>query len=110
MNIDDAGHKHGLDSSQYRNAARMADVLLADHLQNWVDADYQVLVTADHGMNVDRSHNGLLPEERQVPLFVIGDAFSLDTNARPRQLELCGTICQLLGVPHDKPYCAELLK
>ncbi len=110
MNIDDAGHKHGLDSSQYRNAARMADVLLADYLQNWIDAGYQVLVTADHGMNVDRSHNGLLPEERQVPLFVIGDAFSLDANARPRQLELCGSICQLLGVPHDKPYCAELLK
>ena len=110
MNIDDAGHKHGLDSPQYRNSARVADILLADYLQGWLDAGYQVLVTADHGMNNDRSHNGLLAEEREVPLFVLGSAFSLDTLALPRQTELCGTICELLGVPHDKPVCRELLK
>ena len=46
MNIDDAGHKHGLDSTQYRNSARVADILLADYLQGWLDAGYQVLVTA----------------------------------------------------------------
>lgn len=110
MNIDDAGHKHGLDSAQYRNSARSADVILADHLQGWLDAGYQVLVTADHGMNNDRSHNGLLSEEREVPLFVLGDAFSLNPNLRPLQTELCGTICELLGVPHDKPVSRELLK
>jgi len=110
MNIDDAGHKHGLDSAQYRNSARVADILLADYLQGWLDAGYQVLVTADHGMNNDRSHNGLLVEEREVPLFVLGPAFSLSGDARPKQTELCGTICELLGVTHDKPVCRELLK
>ena len=110
MNIDDAGHKHGLNSSQYRNAARVADILLANYLQAWLDAGYQVLVTADHGMNDDRSHNGLLPEEREVPLFVLGDAFSLGESAAPTQLQLCGTICELLGVTHDKPLCRELLR
>ncbi|PAU66106.1 nucleotide pyrophosphatase [Pseudomonas sp. PIC25] len=110
MNVDDAGHHHGLDSPQYRNSARRADILLAEYLQTWLDAGYQVLVTADHGMNNDRSHNGLLAEERDVPLFVIGDAFSLDPGAQPKQTELCGTVCELLGVPHDKPSCRELLK
>ena len=109
MNIDDAGHKHGLDSSQYRNAARRADVLLAEYLQRWLNDGYQVLVTADHGMNNDRSHNGLLPEEREVPLFVLGSAFSLDPAAKPKQTELCGTLCELLGVAHDKPLCRALL-
>ena len=109
MNIDDAGHRHGADSSQYRNSARSADILLADYLQTWLDAGYQVMVTADHGMNNDRSHNGLLPEEREVPLFVIGSAFSLNPDARPKQTELCGTLCSLLGLAHDKPRCAELL-
>ncbi|MCF5709804.1 alkaline phosphatase family protein [Pseudomonas syringae] len=109
MNIDDAGHKHGLDTPQYRNSARSADIILADYLQGWLDAGYQVLVTADHGMNNDRSHNGLLPEEREVPLFVLGEAFSLDPDARPRQTDLCGTLCELLGVPHDKPVCREIL-
>jgi predicted AlkP superfamily pyrophosphatase or phosphodiesterase len=110
MNIDDAGHGYGLDSPQYRNAARRADVILADYLQGWLDAGYQVLVTADHGMNNDRSHNGLLAEEREVPLLVLGEAFSLDASARPRQTELCGTVCTLLGAAHDKPLCKDLLK
>jgi predicted AlkP superfamily pyrophosphatase or phosphodiesterase len=110
MNIDDAGHKHGLDSAQYRNSARVADILLADYLQGWLDAGYQVLISADHGMNNDRSHNGLLVEEREVPLFVLGSAFSLDRAAQPKQTELCGSICELLGVAHDKPVCRELLK
>lgn len=110
MNIDDAGHRHGLDTAQYRNSARSADIILADYLQGWLDTGYQVLVTADHGMNNDRSHNGLLPEEREVPLFVFGDAFSLEPEAQPRQTDICGTICALLGVAHDKPVCQELLK
>lgn len=110
MNIDDAGHKHGLDSAQYRNSARRADLILAEYLQRWLEAGYQVLVTADHGMNNDRSHNGLLAEEREVPLFVLGDAFSFDPQAAPKQTELCGTVCQLLGADHDKPLCKELLK
>jgi len=83
--------------------------LLAEYIQPWLDAGYQILVTADHGMNNDRSHNGLLPEEREVPLLVLGSAFSLDPNAQPKQLELCGTVCELLGVAHDKPVCRELL-
>ena len=87
----------------------MADVLLAEYIQTWLDAGYQILVTADHGMNNDRSHNGVLPEEREVPLIVLGSAFSLDPAARPQQTELCGTICQLLGAAHDKPWCRELL-
>ncbi len=109
MNIDDAGHRHGLDSAEYRNAARRADILLAEYLQRWLDDGYQVLVTADHGMNRDRSHNGLLAEEREVPLFVLGSAFSLCGNAKPLQTDLCGTVCELLGVLHDKPLCRELL-
>jgi len=41
---------------------------------------------------------------------VIGSAFTFDPDATPRQPELCGTVCALLGVPHDKPVCRELLK
>jgi predicted AlkP superfamily pyrophosphatase or phosphodiesterase len=108
MNIDDAGHQFGLNSPQYRNKARVVDGVLSRYLGGWLDAGYQVMVTSDHGMNDDRSHGGILPQERQVPLFVFGDAFSLAT-AHPLQTQLCGTLCQLLQIHHDKPYCAELL-
>jgi len=108
MNIDDTGHKFGLDSMQYRNKARVADGILSHYLDNWLAEGYHVIVTADHGMNNDRSHGGILDEERQVPMFVFGSAFSM-ADAEPLQTELCGTVCQLLNISHDKPHCADLL-
>lgn len=110
MNIDDAGHRAGIDSSHYRNTTRHADAALSDHLPGWIREGYQVLVTADHGMNEDKSHGGILPEEREVPLFVIGDGFSHSHSAEPQQLDLCGVVCELLGISgHDKPVTEGLL-
>ncbi|WP_158781703.1 alkaline phosphatase family protein [Pantoea sp. BAV 3049] len=110
MNIDDAGHKFGLSTPQYRNRARIADGYLSHWMPAWLAEGYQVVVTADHGMNDDRSHGGTLPEETQVPLFVFGEAFSLQNDAAPLQTDLCGTLCEILGVDHDKPVCPALLR
>jgi predicted AlkP superfamily pyrophosphatase or phosphodiesterase len=87
----------------------MADGYLSHWMPGWLEEGYQVVVTADHGMNDDRSHGGILPEETQVPLFVFGSAFSLQKDAAPLQTELCGTLCDILGIDHDKPVCPELL-
>ncbi|MEJ2764652.1 alkaline phosphatase family protein [Photobacterium sp. MCCC 1A19761] len=108
MNIDDAGHQFGLDSRQYRNCARGADIHLSHYIESWLADGYQIMVTSDHGMNNDLSHGGTLAEEREVPLFVIGEGFSHQRGAI-RQTEICGTACQLLGLEHDKPYAQEIL-
>ncbi len=111
MNIDDAGHKAGWDSAKYRNTARHADIVLSEYLPQWLEQGYQVIVTADHGMNNDHSHGGILTEERMVPYYVLGDAFSHDSKAAPQQLEICGTVCELLGLTgHNKPFSKQLLK
>ena len=110
MNTDHAGHQFGLDSAQYRNSARRFDLLLANYLPLWLTLGYQVLITSDHGMNKDGSHSGILAEERDIPLLVAGHSFSHNADARPQQIELCGTIASLLGLTHDKPMCQELLK
>lgn len=111
MNIDDAGHKAGWDSSKYRNTTRHADMALSEYLPDWLAEGYQVLVTADHGMNNDFSHGGTLTEERMVPLYVLGDGFSHDPDAQPQQLDICGAVCQLLGIKgHNKPYPKDFLE
>jgi predicted AlkP superfamily pyrophosphatase or phosphodiesterase len=109
MNVDDAGHRHGYDSAQYRNAARRIDAQLSEPLAAWLAQGYQVLVTSDHGMNRDRTHGGVLPEERQVPLFLLGDRFRHDVDAAPAQNELCGLVADLLGIEHDKPRARGVL-
>ncbi|MZI93122.1 alkaline phosphatase family protein [Vibrio sp. CAIM 722] len=103
MNIDDMGHKFGLDSSEYRNTARHIDVILSHFIDNWLEDGYQILITSDHGMNNDKSHGGILECERAVPLFVIGEQFS-QHDAPIKQTEICGLVCQLLGLEHEKPY------
>ncbi len=108
MNIDDTGHKFGLDSAQYRNCARGADIILSNHIETWLADGYQVIVTSDHGMNNDHSHGGILAEEREVPMFVIGDQFS-HHQGQVKQTEICGLVCQLLDLEHNKPYAQELL-
>lgn len=109
MNIDDAGHKFGLDSRQYRNRARCVDMILSEFLPDWLSEGYQILITSDHGMNNDLSHGGSLPEEREVPLFVAGHRFS-HLPVKVKQTEICGLVCQLLGIHHDKPFPCEFLK
>jgi len=109
MNIDDTGHKFGLDSRQYRNSARRADIILSEFLPDWLSEGYQVLITSDHGMNNDLSHGGTLPEEREVPLFVLGERFS-HAPVEVRQTDLCGLVCQLLNISHGKPFPGECLR
>ncbi|KPD03719.1 alkaline phosphatase family protein [Moellerella wisconsensis] len=111
MNIDDSGHKYGLDSAQYRNTARRTDSILSHYLPTWREQGYQILITSDHGMNNDCSHGGVLPEERQVPLWVIGSAFSHQPDLRVPQTALCGSICHLLAIEYaNKSICKALLK
>ena len=110
MNIDNAGHHAGVDSAHYRNTVRTSDGELSKYLPTWIEEGYQVLITADHGMNADKSHGGTLSSERDIPLFVIGDHFSHQADCSPMQTEICGSICELLGIQdHNKPVATNLL-
>lgn len=109
MNVDDAGHQFGGSSSQYRNKARKVDVYLSRYLSTWLAEGYQVIVTADHGMNDDKSHGGVLAMEREVPFYVFGERFSF-ADTEVKQTEICGLICEILGVPHTKTVPAGFLK
>jgi len=61
-------------------------------------------------MNMDKSHGGSLAEERDIPLYVIGDRFSHQAGCAPKQTEICGVICELLGIlDHSKPVTEHLL-
>jgi predicted AlkP superfamily pyrophosphatase or phosphodiesterase len=110
MNTDDTGHRFGYDSPQYRNSGRRIDGLLSMLLPTWMAAEYQIIVTSDHGMNNDKSHGGVLPEERQVPLFTIGSSFSHASNVQLEQTQICGIVADLLGVQHQKARQSALLK
>lgn len=100
MNVDDDGHRYTGDSIEYRSRVIQVDTLLGSIIPAWVKEGYQVIVTADHGMNKDGMHGGTTPEDREVPLFIISEKIEpgMYEEVIP-QLQLAPLACHLLQIP-----------
>lgn len=98
MNIDDFGHKFGSKSLEYRNGARRVDRILSDWIPFWIEKNYKIIVTADHGMNNDKTHGSFSHEEREVPMWLIGDEFKAGEIRKISQLQIAPIICRVLGI------------
>lgn len=109
MNIDFIGHKYGSSSKRYKEASITSDILLSTVLPNWLSKGYQIIVTADHGMDEQGIHCGPSRLERNVPLWLIGDAFVVENSTEPvSQLIIAPLICRLLGItPAEKMLALE---
>jgi len=101
MGMDYAGQTFGADSPQYRTHATRQDAWLAPYLTEWLSDGYTILVTGDHGMNVDGHHGGTTADVREVPLYLMypDRPGKGDTGQVISQLRIAPTLCSLLGVP-----------
>jgi predicted AlkP superfamily pyrophosphatase or phosphodiesterase len=99
MGLDYAGHCFGSDSKQYRGRAIAMDSLLGQYLPLWVSAEYSILITADHGMNIDGQHGGNTPDVREVPLFWINQSLvSVQFEESLSQLVIASLSCWILSI------------
>lgn len=101
MGMDYHGETYGSDSKEYRNHAIHQDMWLAPLIQGWMERDYSIFVTGDHGINKDGGHGGTTPEQREVPLFWIQSKVKGrgDTGEIISHLQIAPTILKLLDVP-----------
>jgi len=98
--VDAAGHAHGGDSPQYREAAVAADRAVARVLAHVDLAQDAVIVTADHGHTGRGGHGGVEPEVVSVPLIAAGAG--IRPGATPidaRLIDLAPTVSALLALP-----------
>ena len=100
MNIDYWGHQRGSDSPEYAQAVAAVMEHIAQLLPEWQKEGWQVVITADHGMNRLGMHGGPTEEQRTVPLYifsskVISGRFE---DKEISQLELAPLLCRLLGI------------
>ncbi len=115
MNIDDAGHRYGSDSKEYVQAAVRVDSILSQYIWQWMKKGYQIVVTADHGMNHFHTHNGTSDSDQLVPLYIFSDKvavgdYRLETSPVP-QLEMAPFLCELLAIPKsDKMITVQSIK
>ncbi|RDI36927.1 alkaline phosphatase family protein [Falsibacillus pallidus] len=103
MNVDDDGHRFTADSAGYRNRVIAVDTMLATILPDWLDEDYQIIITADHGMNDDGQHGGTTPADREVPLFIVSRKIEPGIYEEEiPQLQIAPLVCRLLNIkPSD---------
>lgn len=101
MGMDNLGHIYGPESNQYRNNAMLIDFILASSIPGWLHAGYSVLVTADHGMGRNNSHNGSLPEHRDIPLYLLPPQKPASTSTGKNQsmLSIAPTVLKIMGLP-----------
>ena len=73
---------------------------LAPLIKEWMERDYSIFVTGDHGINKDGGHGGSTPERREVPLFWIQSKAKGrgDTGEIISHLQIAPTILKLLDV------------
>jgi predicted AlkP superfamily pyrophosphatase or phosphodiesterase len=111
MGMDFLGESYGADSKEYRNNAIFQDMVLADLIPKWQAAGYNVILTADHGINNDHQHGGTTDDVRLVPFYFL----PLDGKGKgalsecPSQLSVAPTLCHLLDLPVPDTMQAEPL-
>ncbi|ANZ96339.1 alkaline phosphatase family protein [Brochothrix thermosphacta] len=100
MNIDDVGHRYGSDSKEYVQQTVAIDSLLAGFILKWRAQGYQIVVTADHGMNTFQTHNGISSDDRQVPLYIFSEDVTTGDyrDVLVKQRQIAPLLCQLLGL------------
>jgi len=76
MGCDFFGHLFGGDSAQYARKAGRMDQLLSHYVPVWRELGYQVVVTADHGMDAYKSHGGTRPEVQEIPFYLLADGIN----------------------------------
>ncbi len=101
MGMDYKGETYGADSAEYRNQAIRQDVILSNLIGEWLENNYVILVTGDHGINNDKIHGGTTDEMRDVPLFIVhpSQAGKGDTGEVVSHLQIAPTILTLLDIP-----------
>jgi hypothetical protein len=96
--VDNAGHRHGGASNEYRAAALAIDRQLGDLLGELDLTRDTIVVTSDHGHTARGGHGGAEPEVMQVPLVMAGAGIRAGASLRgARLIDLAPTLAALLG-------------
>lgn len=104
MGIDIQGHLKGAGSREYEEAILNADSILSLLLGSWMKDGCQIVITADHGMNMLGLHGGTDAQQRDTPLYIFSDAVRAGRfeDDYISELNVAPLLCHLLNIPASK--------
>lgn len=96
--VDSIGHAYGGTSREYHRQIYHVDIALSRMVPLLLELGYEVMVTADHGINEEAHHGGTEAIVREVPFYYIGAAQKPAENVMLDQCAIAPTILSRLGV------------
>ena len=103
MSIDDAGHRFGSGSKEYAKTVMDNDKQLSTYIPKWIEAGYNVVVGADHGMSQNGYHGGNSDEQRRTALYIISNDVGCGYHEKElTTLQMAPLLCKLLGLKPTK--------
>lgn len=104
---DNAGHHGGWMGEEYLTAVHMVWSCI-EKVVGTVGADYDVIVTADHGGH-ERGHGTDMEEDMNIPLLLRLTQPAALREGPVSLLDIAPTVCALLGVRPDRDWEGESL-
>jgi len=110
---DVAGHEFGFhpDASEYLAAIEKVDgqlgriIAALNERSTHDEEDWLVIVTSDHGGNMEGAHSGGTPEQRTIPFIVSGSSVIGDKPfPAPRNVDVTKTALAHMGVPINEEW------
>lgn len=103
MGADYVGHSYGCNSKEYRAKAIELDSILGTFVPLWMQEGYNIIVTADHGIDELGLHNGSKEEERKVAMWIISELVNKkEYKEEFDQLMIAPMICEMLNISKSK--------
>ncbi len=95
--LDSMGHRVGHDCAAMDHANAKMDVALAHFLPRWLEAGYEVAVTADHGQTERGHHGGREDAQQDVAFYWFGGGDGPGEDVVLDQLALAPTLLGRIG-------------
>ncbi|MCI8817343.1 MAG: nucleotide pyrophosphatase [Angelakisella sp.] len=110
MNVDYWGHQKGSASPEYTQAVATVMEQISLLLPRWQADGWQVVITADHGMNAMGMHGGPTADQRTIPLYIFSPRARAGRFEEKEisQLNLAPLLCRLLELPPAQGMLTEL--
>jgi predicted AlkP superfamily pyrophosphatase or phosphodiesterase len=97
--LDSMGHRFFHDCQEMDHACAVMDEMLAPFISKWMQAGYEIIVTADHGQDERGHHGGRGALQQEAALYYFGPAEGPAEDTVIDQLQLAPTILSRLGAP-----------
>ncbi len=107
---DIIGHKEGI-GKEYRREISNIDGVLGATLPRWLDMGYGVIITSDHGMDINHNHGSSKCDVKKAPLYIISKKGWKPNVENTKHIDIAPMIVERILPGSDfRSYCNRLIE